>query len=209
MCPSVIISVSNLDVTCLLSNECWERVTRLGCVQVIQAMMLPRAKEIPVNVCFFNPLQSTNHVPLTSAIGPSSYYLHCHTLSLLICQVLMAQDITLAHNHSCRASKPCLRSSGLAPNPMMRRELWTASVTRHCRSLLVYNIQFENAPLFLFQPTRNTYQIGFVGCLRWSPSRSERLWEGAGGDQISQVEQRSCDFWPKAETLAMEWGLRS
>ena len=51
------------------------------------------------------------------------------------------------------------------------------------------------------------HQIGFVGCLRWSPSRSERLrcskWEGAEGDQISQVEQWSCDFWPKAETLAM------
>ena len=66
----------------------------------------------------------------------------------------MAQDITLAHSHSCRASKPCLRSSGLAPNPMMMRELWTASVTRHCKSLLVYNIQFENAPLCLFQPTQ-------------------------------------------------------
>ena len=68
------------------------------------------------------PHEKVNHVPLTSAIGPSSY-LHCHTLSLLTCQVLMAQDITLAHSHSCRASKPCLRSSGLAPNPMMMREL--------------------------------------------------------------------------------------
>ena len=59
-------------------------MTRLGCVQVIQAMMLPGAKEIPVNLCFFNPLQSTNHVPLTSAIGPSSYYLHCHRSHSLI-----------------------------------------------------------------------------------------------------------------------------